>query len=364
MNTLHLDTGPDWRGGQAQVFLLVRGLLARGHGAELIAVRETPLAKRARDAGVRVHPVCPHFRRISMARMLRRLLRDHNFDIIHAHEPHGLTAAWLAGARRRASLIVSRRVAYALSPGRAAMARYLAVRRIIAVSRYVDASIVASGLEPSRIAVVHDGVPVPPPFTPDERASARARWGVRENEFLLGCVGQLVPEKGQDVLLHTLVLLCERFPQCRLLLAGHGPYRTHLEELVRELGISDRVIFTGFVEDVDRVYAALDIFLFPSLAEPLGSSLLDAMARGIPVIAVASGGIPEILEDGKNGRMLVACEPEAFAGAVSRLLQNPSEAAILGEAGRATVRARFTADHMAEATLAVYSQTLSEANSI
>jgi len=358
-----LDTGPDWRGGQAQALLLVRGLLARGHGAEIVAVRDTPLAKRAQDAGVRVHAVCPHFRRISMARMLRGLLRDQNFDIIHAHEPHGLTAAWLAGVRRRASLVVSRRVAYPLSPGRAAMARYLAVRRIIAVSRYVAASIVTCGLDPSRIAVVHDGVPVPPPCTTAERAAARARWGVAESELLLGCVGYLLAEKGQEVLLHTLALLEERFPQCRLLLAGRGPYRGHLELLARELRILDRIIFTGFVDDVDSVYAALDLFLFPSLAEPLGSSLLDAMARGIPVIAVASGGIPEILEDGKNGRMLVVGEPEAFAGAISRLLQNPPEAAILGAAGRATMRDRFTADHMTEATLAVYSQTLSEAGS-
>jgi glycosyltransferase involved in cell wall biosynthesis len=363
MNTLHLDTGPDWRGGQAQALLLVRGLLARGHGAELIAVQDTPLAKRAQDAGVRVHAVCPHFRRISMARTLRGLLRDQSFDIIHAHEPHGLTAAWLAGVRRRASLVASRRVAYPLSPGRAAMARYLAVRRIIAVSRYVDASIVTCGLDPSRIAVVHDGVPVPSPFTAAERSAARTRWGVTESEFLLGCLGYFLPEKGQEVLLHALALLKERFPQCWLLLAGRGPYRGHLELLARQLGIADRVIFTGFIEDVDSVYAALDIFLFPSLAEPLGTSLLDAMARGLPVIAVASGGVPEILEDGKNGRMLVVPDREAFAGAVARLLQNLPEAAILGAAGRETVLSRFSDDHMTEATLAIYSQTLSEVNS-
>jgi glycosyltransferase involved in cell wall biosynthesis len=295
--------------------------------------------------------------------MLRGLQRNQSFDIIHVHEPHALTAAWLAGAHRRASLIASRRVAYPLSAGRAAMARYLAVRRIIAVSRFVDASIVTSGLDPSRIAVVHDGVPVPPPLVAAQHAAAHARWGVGKNEFLLGCVGYLLPEKGQEVLLHALALLKERFPQCRLLLAGRGPYRAHLEGMARDLRIADRIVFTGFVEDVDSVYAALDLFLFPSLAEPLGSSLLDAMAHGLPVIAVASGGVPEILEDGKNGRMLLVGKPEAFAGAISRLLQNPPEAAIMGAAGRATVLSRFSDDHMVGGTLAVYSQTLSEEHS-
>jgi glycosyltransferase involved in cell wall biosynthesis len=337
----------------------MRGLIARGHGAELVAARGTPLEERALQTGIHVHGISARFPRASMVRTLRRLLREQKFDVVHAHDPHGLTAAWLAGAHRRASLIVSRRVAYPLSSGRLSMARYRAARRIIAVSRFVDASVVTSGLEPSRITVVHDGVPVPPPFDAAQRRKARAHWDVDEKDWLLGCVGYLLPEKGQEALLQTLALLREKQPQCRLLLAGRGPYRSHLEGVARDLRILDRVKFTGFIKDVDSVYAALDFFLFPSLAEPLGSSLLDAMARGIPSIAVASGGIPEILIDGKNGRLLLLPEPGAFAAAISRLIQNPEEAARLGAAGRAAVMDHFSDDHMVDGTLGVYMEALS-----
>ncbi len=126
---------------------------------------------------------------------------------------------------------------------------------------------------------------------------------------LLGCVGYLLPEKGQEVLIRAMPAVLESHPNCRLVLAGDGPCRNSLEALARELKVAEAIAFLGFVEDIAEVYRALDVFVFPSIAEPLGTSLLAAMAYGLPVIAVRSGGVPEIVKDARDG--LLVQEPEA-----------------------------------------------------
>jgi glycosyltransferase involved in cell wall biosynthesis len=143
----------------------------------------------------------------------------------------------------------------------------------------------------------------------------------------------------------------EKFPTCRLVLAGGGRCLDLLERLALRLGVRHAVQFAGVVEDVAAIYRSLDVFLFPSLAEPLGSSLLDAMAYGLPIVALAAGGVPEVVEDGQNG-LLVA--PDDFAEAVLRLLEDPALAARLGTAARRTIEERFTARRMVENTLALY----------
>jgi len=114
-------------------------------------------------------------------------------------------------------------------------------------------------------------------------------------------------------------------------------------------------LFAGHVEDVSEVYRALDLFVFPSLAEPLGTSLLAAMSCGLPVMAVAAGGVPEVIEEG-SGLLLAQSSPEEIARAAVGLLLDRELAARLGAAARRVIERRFTADHMVDATLKIYSE--------
>src|SRR6202035_4216255 len=128
-----------------------------------------------------------------------------------------------------------------------------------------------------------------------------------------------------------------QFPQSVLLLAGEGREKASLQALVRQLGLEAVVKFPGFVSDVESVYAATDLFVFPSHQEPLACAMLSAMAYGLPVVAFDRGGNPEAIEDSKNGLLVKELDPKALAAALARLVARPEEAARLGRAARETV---------------------------
>ena len=360
MVTLHVDLGKQWRGGQAQALLLMKGLRARGHQAELVSPRGSPLARRAEAEGIKVHAVERPFARPRAAKKLSKLIAEKKPEIVHTHEAHALTAAWLARASQKAGVVAARRLAYRLQQNYFSLARYRSAARLVAVSQFVAKSLAGSGMTGRRVEVVYDGVEVPPAVSAEERLRARRRWGIAENEQLFGCVGYLLPEKGQEILIRAWPAVRRESAKCRLLLAGDGASRSMLEALARELGVADAVTFTGFVEKVSEVYVALDGFLFPSLAEPLGSSMLDALARGLPTVGLARGAVPEVIEDGVNGLLVERPDPAAFASAIVRLLSDPALAARFGAAARRTTELRFSVDHMVEETLRIYREICEE----
>jgi glycosyltransferase involved in cell wall biosynthesis len=331
-----------------------------GHDAQLVAIRDSPLAQRAAQAGIPVHQVHTRAKRARAALVLRKLLSQGQFDVAHANEPHALTAAWLARAYKEVPVVASRRVAYPLQKNAIAQKRYRMAKRILAVSNFVAASVLESGIPADHVEVVYEGVEVPAMVTSETRERARQRWSVAIDEPLIGCVGYLLPEKGQETVVRAMPAVRAKFPGTRLLLAGDGPCRERLEVLTRKFGLEDAIIFAGFVEDVAQVYAALDIFVFPSLAEPLGTSLLAAMAWGLPVLAVASGGVPEYVDDGENGLLVAESKPDLVSNGVVRLLSNDSLREHVGQKARRKMEAQFSASCMVQNTLRAYQEVLSE----
>ncbi len=359
MRPLVIDLGRDYRGGQHQALLLLKGLLARGHAPELIALRDSLLARRAKDAGISTYGVGRGGKQLSGALAIRRLVRGRQVDIVHANEPHALSSAWLARAHRSVPLVVSRRIAFhPRSSNPVSRACYRAATRIVAVSHFVEQSVVACGFPSNQIDVIYDGVGIPPVISREDRDRARARFGIPQEGICLGNVAAFVPEKGQRRLLAALDALREQFPRCVLLLAGEGPERAKLQEFARQLRLDDAVKSPGFVPDIESVYAATDLFVFPSFEEPLGSSLLSAMAYGLPVVAVMGGGVPEVVEDSRTGLLVNVTNTLALPTAIARLLSNPAEARRLGEAARETISARFSADRMVDATLHLYERLI------
>ena len=357
MKVLYADLEREWRGGQSQALLTLRGLKERGHEVELLAARDSPLATRAAEAGIAVHQVPRFGLRAWAASAMRRLIATKRFEIVHLNEPHALTAAWLARAHKQLPLLLARRIGFPLQKNGVSRARYGAVERFVANSKDVAQSLIGSGIVADRISIVNEGVEIHALRTAEQKNNARKHWGVRENEFLFGCVSVFVPEKGQRHLIEALPIVRKLHPEVRLLLAGDGACRAELESLTKQLGQTEAVLFPGFVNDVEQVYAALDAFVFPSEFEGLGTALQAAMAAGLPCISTRRGALAEVVDD---ERTALVVEPNAteFSAAMQRVINDEAFRKILSEAGRREVERRFSAAAMVENTIRVYQDVL------
>jgi L-malate glycosyltransferase len=357
MNILYADLDRDWRGGQSQALLTLRGLRAAGHGVELIAARESPLANRSIAEGLTVTNVSRSTLRLSAAMAIRRRIGRARFDLLHLNEPHALTAAWLAGAHKRLPLLFSRRILFLLQQNWISQARFSAVTRFLPNSRAVAQKLIESGIAAERISIVNEGVEIPALATAEKRAEARRHYGISDQEFLFGCVSFLVEGKGQQHLIAALATVRERYPKARLLLAGDGPRQAELAALAKQLGQENAVRFLGFVQDVDTVYAALDAFVFPSEFEALGTALQAAMARALPCISTVCGGLGEVVE---HDRTALVAEPNgpAFTAAMLRMIEDPQLRERLRDAAREHIQFRLSAERMVENTIKVYEDVL------
>ena len=357
MRILYVDLEREWRGGQSQALLTLLGLRECGVQAQLVAARDSPLAIRSLQEGITVHEVARLGLRAWAAQAIRRLLVRNSFDLLHLNEPHALTAAWLARAHNKLPLLLSRRIGFPVRKGWASRARFAALARFVANSKNVAESLVHCGIAVERISIVNEGVEIPPSPTPEQRSAARNHWGVKDGEFLFGCVSVFVPEKGQRHLIEALPEVRSLHPGVRLLLAGDGACRNELESLAKRLGQSEVVLFPGFVNDVARVYDALDAFVFPSEFEGLGTALQSAMAAGLPSISTKRGALAEVVD---HERTALVVEPDAkeFASAMVRLIADANLRRVLGALGRREVQERFSAVRMVENTLEVYELVL------
>jgi L-malate glycosyltransferase len=357
MRVLYVDLEREWRGGQSQAWLTLRGLRECGHDVELLAACNSPLANRVAELGLTVHVVPRVGLRAWAARAMRGLEARNRFDLAHLNEPHALTAAWFARAHKQLPLLLSRRIGFPLQKNFVSQARYRAVRRFVANSKDVAQSLIQSGIAAERISIVNEGVEISSLPTAEERKIARQHWGVKENEFVFGCVSVFVPEKGQRHLIEALSTVRVAHPEARLLLAGDGTCRAELESLAKQLGQTEAVLFPGFVKDVARVYAALDAFAFPSEFEGLGTALQAAMALGLPCISTSRGALGEVVD---HERTALVAEPQGreFASAMLRLMQDNELRRSLGIAGRREVQQRFSAELMVENTVRVYKDVL------
>jgi glycosyltransferase involved in cell wall biosynthesis len=353
-----IDLETEWRGGQNQALLLLKGLYERGHAAELLAARGSSLSHRAKKAGIYVHSVSRGLFRLAAAAKVRSLLADGRIELVHANEAHAATAGWLGLARKSLPFFVSRRVGYPLSKSWIAQARYRRADCILANSQWVADQAIASGAQKEKVRVVYEGVEIPAIPSAGARQAARNRWSLKNSDHVLGCVGALQRDKGHEWVIRALAALRNEFPECKLLIAGDGEYRPQLQALAAALNVQDRVIFAGFVKDISTVYEAIDIFVFPSLFEGLGTSLLSAMASGVASIAFFGCALGEIVENGRSGLQVETRNSVEIAEAAARLLRDPELARRIAEAGRARVLETFSADHMVENTLKIYEEVL------
>lgn len=301
-----------------------------------------------------------------------RRVGELGLDVYHAQHPLLLGAAAARWARRAGRPLVfsyhTRYERYAhYVPGPARLVGELAVRQalafagraelVIAPAPAVARDLRARGLC-TRLEVVPTGVPLPAAYGEEVRRAWRARLALGFEGPLCLSVGRLAPEKNLAFLLAALARLRRTLPAVRLLLVGDGDDRARLERLAQKIGLAEAVRFVGAVahDAVGGYYLAADLFLFPSTSETQGLVALEALAAGLPVVAVRSEAATDLLTDGETG-ILTAEDPAAFARAAAELWRQPETRRAMAAAGR-RVAAGYDPDRAAARLLALYRELL------
>ncbi len=349
---------------------LVAGTLARGEGS---------MAYVAEDLGVRIlrldalsREISPFRDAISVLR-LARLIREQRPQILHSHTAKagtvGRLAALLAGDARP-PIVVHTFHGHVLhgyfGPLKSQAFRVLErllgrmTTRLIAVSPQVRDDLVSLGVAPAeKFSVVRLGVELGERVrTQVVGADARARLGIAPERFVVGWVGRMTGVKRTDDVLESLHRLRERGVDAVLLMVGSGPDHDHVEQRASALGIVRHCYFLGYQEDVSGWYQAFDALILPSANEGTPVVVIEALAAGCPVVATSVGGVPDVVREGVDGFLVPVGDVEQLAERLARLARDPELRARMGEAGRASIPARYAVERLVADIDALYRSLL------
>lgn len=351
-------------GGPKQVYDLVRHLPKEEFEIVIAAPRDGVFFERFQELGVRMMEL--PIRRLGVRHFLStvRLIRSLGIQIVHTHGKgpglYGRLAARWAGVP---AVHTFHGIHYRDYP-RLGQALYLAMERVLSRLTHtiinVSASQEAEGLslrlfQPSQSVVIVNGIDLEDLDRVIARSPVRREsLGLSSNDLVLGCVTRFDPIKRVRTLLEAFHRLVPRIPGLQLLLVGGGGEEERIRRRVAEMGLNQRVIFTGFLENSMRIYPVLDLYVATSLKEGLPLSLVEAMGAGLPVIATDVPGHRDVVVHAETGLVVPPEDPAALAEVLSSLLGDPDRRRRMGEAGRQRVLKEFGLRPMIDGTAEVY----------
>ncbi len=349
MRVLHVDSGREWGGGQNQVRLLMRGLAAHGVEQLCICPAGSALERRMRAESLPVESL-PMTSPLASARHV--YTRAAAFDLVHAHDALSLRACLIPVRLRKRVLVATRRTL-----ARIGERNWRRPQRVIAVSDAVAHRMRTAGVRPDRIRVIHSGIDIDeviglPPASP----TLRERLLLPSDAFVVGNVGPLVTAKHQVL----IPRIAARLRNLHWVIMGEGPERPAILAAIKAHGVGPTVRLPGRMPDARRFLQELDAFVFPSVEEALGTSVLDAMARGVPVVAADSAGPAEILRSVHDLAGVSLFPPDDADVAAAHIARLRDDAELRRRViGLQNQRVRdFRIERLVESTVRVYREAL------
>jgi len=276
------------------------------------------------------------------------ILKKKQPDIVHTHASlSARLAARMAGVR----IINTKHCIDGKKTGIKKLAAFclnnLLSDRIIAVSEAVKRNVADNGMPESKISVIYGGISPVKEISSEDKSRVRQKWGIAEEDIVVGIVARLTEVKGHKHFIDAAEIISRDNDGVKFLIAGIGPKEQELKELVCERGLTDRVVFTGFIENIYEIFNIIDINVISSLSEALCLSLIEGMCIGKPSVGTNTGGIPEVVKDGYNGYLVPVGDSSKLADAILKLVHDPELRKTMGDKGRELVACHFTADTMA-----------------
>ncbi len=359
MNTqlkiLHVSSPLTWRGGEQQLSYLHNGLLDLGIDSVVFCPGNSVLFKRLKPdhrIGYRKRSGVD----LLAANALKNICKKREIQVIHAHDSHAHTTAVLASILGNdIPIVLSRRVDFPIKKKWFTRFKYnhQSVRSILSVSKAIQ-DIIRPAITAKHIVlnVVHSSCDTKR-FTGVEPLDLRQELGLDEGTRIVGNVAALADHKDHHTFLKTAQAVLEVQDNVVFMIVGSGELEAELRTKSMELGIQERVKFLGFRQDLPRIYPNLDVFLFTSKTEGLGTSVLDAFANRIPVVSTDAGGIPEMVVHERTGLMASVGDHHLLAEYVVEILSDAKKSRKLTENASEKLK-EFSVDQMVAKTLEVY----------
>ncbi|WP_341502689.1 glycosyltransferase family 4 protein [Gallaecimonas sp. GXIMD4217] len=340
MHICHVNLASGFSGGERQTLNLIRSLAAQGLKQTLIAKAGSRLFDEVASLPV-------------TTRQVNHFLKGHgqggDWDLIHCHDGKAVYWALLEQLLRKTPYVITRRVDNPLGKGHLTALAYRRAATVACLSRAIE-SVVKSRVADAQTAIIPSSYSG---FAADADAVDAIRQGF-PGKVLVGQVGKLLHHKGFHLTIAAARQLKDSHPQVAFLFLGDGPDRQELEAQAAGL---DNVHFLGHRQDIGNWLAALDLLVFPSLSEGLGSTILEAMQHGVPVIGSRAGGIVDIIQDRKNGLLVETGSGPALTEALRQLLDDPELGRQLSEAAKQTLDV-FAPQRTAQRYTALYGNCL------
>jgi L-malate glycosyltransferase len=342
MKILHLSTARTFRGGERQVQWLHEGLLARDHQSTLLCRAGGGLADRDMPSSV---PVAWHSE-LDPGSLMRYIstVRRARPDILHCHDAHAVSHGAVAGTLLHIPVVATRRVLVPIRKHGFSRWKYRRCEKVIAISAAV-AHLCEDSVGRDRVAIVPDGVDADAPMK--SRADARQELGLKGEAFVLATVGHFTKEKNAALISAVVEHLGSVHPEVQVVCIGPMS-----EDAIQNLAAAPNVVLAGEMIDPARLYSAFDLYISTSRHEGLGTALLDAVVRDIPVVATDAGGTRDIFPAGY--RLIAPGDPLAFVRSVDSAIDNFEEAKARARQIGPDARKRFSLANVIEGTIGVY----------
>lgn len=365
MNVLHLSSEKTWRGGEQQIAYLIEESLKAGVNCHVACRKNTPfeawcVAKKIPFIAL---PFANEFD-FYTATQIKKYCLKHKIEIVHAHSAHShAISVWADLMGNKAKIILSRRVDFPVKNNLLSRFKYnyQGITRIICVSEKIRQVMMPSLKHPEVCVTVHSGIDLERFKNSQNTGKLHREFNLRPELPIIGNISAIADQKDYFTFVNTAELLLKQGLQAKFFIIGDGPMRAEIEAYVQQKNLTEHIIFTGFRNDIPEILPELDVFLITSKTEGLGTTILDAFACHVPVVATKGGGIPEIVKDGETGLLAEIHDAKTLGFQVKKVLDDSTLRDFLTQNAYRFLQ-HFTKENTAKRTLEIYEQVLKEKN--
>ncbi|MEJ2455478.1 MAG: glycosyltransferase family 4 protein [Candidatus Thiodiazotropha sp.] len=358
LKILHTEWSEGWGGQEIRIVAESLALMKKGYQMRIACQPGSGIMRHAQEAGIPTVEI-PMRKGLSLSTVRRtmRVIEEYGIDIVHTHSSVDAKNCGLAARLKGIPVVRSRHLSAPIKRSPLSKFVYMNLADCVITSGKAirDRMVEVNRMDPERIFSAPAGVDVGR-FRPDVDATeVKREFAIQADDFIVGIVAVIRTWKGHPYLVEAVKELIQRGYDLRLMIVGTGPYEPTLKQLVAELGIEDRVIFTGHRKDVPELIKAMSCLVLPSTKNEATSQVLpQAMAEKVPVVSSDAGGLAEVIPSREVGLLVPAADAGALADAIAWIHDHPQESRDMAEKGYAHCLEHFTFEKMIETTEAAY----------